>query len=93
MPLDHFARRFEGAGRVTLTTLHSAKGRELDAVVMYGVNAADMPNVSRTRLTNPRCSLRSLNVLRAFIASNGGSPVNRPFNCGLLSSYHSSSLQ
>ena len=50
MPLDHFARRFEGAGRVTLTTLHSAKGRELDAVVMYGVNVSDLPHAER--LTN-----------------------------------------
>jgi DNA helicase II / ATP-dependent DNA helicase PcrA len=44
MPLNRFAGRVEGAGRVTLTTLHSAKGREFDAVVMYGINSADLPN-------------------------------------------------
>lgn len=44
MPLAHFAGRVEGSGRLTLSTLHSAKGREFDAVVMYGVNASDLPN-------------------------------------------------
>jgi DNA helicase-2/ATP-dependent DNA helicase PcrA len=44
MPLKHFAGRIEGAGRVTLTTLHSAKGREFDAVIMFGVNDGDFPN-------------------------------------------------
>ncbi|WP_271591843.1 ATP-dependent helicase [Bradyrhizobium sp. CCBAU 65884] len=44
MSLDRFAGRIEGSGRVTLTTLHSAKGREFDAVVMFGVNAADLPS-------------------------------------------------
>ncbi|RWL74500.1 MAG: ATP-dependent helicase [Mesorhizobium sp.] len=44
IPLAHFAGRVEGTGRVTLSTLHSAKGREFDAVVMYGVNASDLPS-------------------------------------------------
>lgn len=44
MPLAHFAGRTEGCGRVNLSTLHSAKGREFDAVIMYGVNASDMPS-------------------------------------------------
>ncbi|RTL91449.1 ATP-dependent helicase [Ancylobacter aquaticus] len=44
MPLAHFAGRVEGTGRVNLSTLHSAKGREFDAVVMYGVNAGDFPS-------------------------------------------------
>lgn len=44
MPLAHFAGRTEGSGRVNLSTLHSAKGREFDAVIMYGVNASDMPS-------------------------------------------------
>lgn len=44
IPLPHFAGRVEGTGRVSLSTLHSAKGREFDAVVMYGVNAGDFPN-------------------------------------------------
>lgn len=44
LPLRHFAGRIEGTGRVTLTTMHSAKGREFDAVILYGVNASDLPN-------------------------------------------------
>lgn len=44
IPLPHFAGRVEGSGRVSLSTLHSAKGREFDAVVMYGVNASDFPS-------------------------------------------------
>ncbi len=44
MPLAHFAGRTEGSGRVNLSTLHSAKGREFDAVIMYGVNASDIPS-------------------------------------------------
>ncbi|MEX2495415.1 MAG: ATP-dependent helicase [Woeseia sp.] len=43
-PLAHFAGRIEGSGRVNLSTLHSAKGREFDAVIMYGVNASDIPS-------------------------------------------------
>lgn len=50
MPLAHFAGRTEGSGRVNLSTLHSAKGREFDAVIMYGVNASDMPS-ARDRQT------------------------------------------
>lgn len=44
IPLSHFAGRVEGTGRVSLSTLHSAKDREFDAVVMYGVNASDFPS-------------------------------------------------
>ncbi|MGB3445940.1 MAG: 3'-5' exonuclease [Xanthobacteraceae bacterium] len=44
IPLAHLAGLVEGAGRVSLSTLHSAKGREFDAVVMYGVNANDLPS-------------------------------------------------
>lgn len=44
MPLAHFAGRVEGTGRLILSSLHSAKGREFDAVIMYGVNAAEMPS-------------------------------------------------
>jgi DNA helicase II / ATP-dependent DNA helicase PcrA len=43
-PLAHFAGRIEGTGRVSLSTLHSAKGREFDAVIMYGMNAGDIPS-------------------------------------------------
>lgn len=44
IPLAHLAGRVEGTGRVSLSTLHSAKGREFDAVVLYGVNANDLPS-------------------------------------------------
>lgn len=44
LSLAHFAGRLEGAGRVNLSTLHSAKGREFEAVIMYGVNASDIPS-------------------------------------------------
>jgi GMC oxidoreductase/UvrD-like helicase C-terminal domain len=44
IPLAHFAGRIEGTGRVNLTTLHSAKGREFDAVVMYGINSNEFPS-------------------------------------------------
>ncbi|WP_244482404.1 ATP-dependent helicase [Rhizobium sp. Root1204] len=44
LPLAQFAGRADSAGRVTLSTLHSAKGREFDGVIMYGVNNGDFPN-------------------------------------------------
>jgi DNA helicase-2/ATP-dependent DNA helicase PcrA len=49
LSLAHFAGRVDGAGRVNLSTLHSAKGREFDAVVMYGVNASDIPSERDSR--------------------------------------------
>ncbi len=44
LSLAQFAGRADSARRVTLSTLHSAKGREFDAVIMYGVNNGDFPN-------------------------------------------------
>jgi len=44
IPLNVFSGRIEGTGRVTLSTLHSAKGREFDAVIMFGLNEGDIPN-------------------------------------------------
>lgn len=44
MLLNIFAGRIEGSGRVTLSTLHSAKGREFDAVILFGMSADDIPN-------------------------------------------------
>lgn len=44
MPLNVFAGRIEGSGRVSLSTLHSAKGREFDAVILFGMNASDIPS-------------------------------------------------
>ncbi|EHK54643.1 3'-5' exonuclease [Allomesorhizobium alhagi] len=55
IPLAHFAGRTEGSERVNLSTLRSAKGREFDAVIMYGVNASDMPS---TRAKGSPGSLR-----------------------------------
>lgn len=44
MPLNVFSGRIDGTGRISLSTLHSAKGREFDAVVMFGINDGDIPN-------------------------------------------------
>lgn len=44
LTLSHFAGRVEGSGRVSLSTLHSVKGREFDAVVMFGINDGDIPS-------------------------------------------------
>jgi DNA helicase-2/ATP-dependent DNA helicase PcrA len=44
MPLNIFSGRTEGTGRVILSTLHSAKGREFDAVILFGINNDDIPN-------------------------------------------------
>lgn len=44
MPPNVFSGRIEGTGRISLSTLHSAKGREFDAVVMFGINDGDIPN-------------------------------------------------
>lgn len=44
MSLNIFAGRIEGAGSVRLSTFHSAKGCEFDAVILYGMNADDMPS-------------------------------------------------
>jgi len=44
MALIVFAGKVEGTGRVTLSTLHSAKGREFDVAIMFGVNDYDFPS-------------------------------------------------
>jgi len=44
MPLTHFGGRIEGHGRLNLSTLHSAKGREFDAVILFGMNNGILPN-------------------------------------------------
>lgn len=44
MPLIAFSGRIEGSGRITLSTLHSAKGREFDAVILFGINNGDLPS-------------------------------------------------
>lgn len=44
MPLNIFSGKMEGAGRINLSTMHSSKGREFDAVILYGMNASDIPS-------------------------------------------------
>lgn len=44
MALTVFAGKVEGTGRITLSTLHSAKGREFDVAIMFGVNDYDFPS-------------------------------------------------
>lgn len=50
MPLIQFSGRQAESGRVNLSTLHSSKGREFDAVILYGMNADLIPN-NRDRST------------------------------------------
>lgn len=42
--LDLFAGKTEGSGRINLTTFHSSKGREFDAVILFGVNNDVIPS-------------------------------------------------
>lgn len=44
MTLEHFGGRIEGSGRINLSTLHSAKGREFDVVIMFAMNADVIPS-------------------------------------------------
>lgn len=44
MPLNHFSGRVGESGRLNLSTLHSAKGREFDVVIMFDMNRGAMPN-------------------------------------------------
>ena len=44
IPLHVFAGRIDGTGLMTLSTLHSAKGREFDAVILFGINDGDIPS-------------------------------------------------
>ena len=43
MTLAHFTGRYETVGRLNLSTLHSAKGREFGAVILYGMNELSFP--------------------------------------------------
>ncbi len=44
MSLAHFGGRIEGSGRLNLSTLHSAKGREFDAVILFAMNNDVIPS-------------------------------------------------
>ncbi len=43
MPLAHLGGLIEGHRRLNLSTLHSAKGREFDCVILFGINADILP--------------------------------------------------
>ena len=42
--LDVFSGRVDQDGCINLSTFHSSKGREFDAVILYGMNAGLLPN-------------------------------------------------
>lgn len=52
MTLGQFAGRGEGSNFISLSTLHSAKGREFSVVIMFGMNEGTIPwqNQSAQRL-------------------------------------------
>lgn len=58
MPLTHFGGKLEASGRLTLSTLHSAKGREFDAVVLFAMNNGLLPS------NGDRVSVRRLREAR-----------------------------
>ena len=43
IPLGHFGGRVAGTGRLNLSTLHSAKGREFDAAILFAMNNDVIP--------------------------------------------------
>jgi DNA helicase-2/ATP-dependent DNA helicase PcrA len=43
MTLGQFAGFGDGADRVNLSSLHSAKGREFEAVVLFGMDEGRIP--------------------------------------------------
>ena len=49
MELAHFGGRIEGSGRLNLSTLHSAKGREFDAVILFAMNNDVIPSWQEQR--------------------------------------------
>lgn len=44
LSLNYFSGRMEQSGRLNLSTLHSAKGREFDIVILYGLNEDTFPS-------------------------------------------------
>ncbi|MFL1413848.1 ATP-dependent helicase [Acinetobacter baumannii] len=44
MSLELFSGKTEGTGRLILTTFHSSKGREFDAVIIFGANKGILPD-------------------------------------------------
>lgn len=60
LPLAYFGGRIEGTGRLNLSTLHSSKGREFDAVILFGMNSGLIP--TNRDMNNP-ASLREVRRL------------------------------
>ncbi len=58
--LSHFSGRIEGSGRLNLSTLHSAKGREFDAVVLFAMDNEIIPTNQERRRTNDLREVRRL---------------------------------
>lgn len=60
IPLAHFSGRIEGSGRLNLSTLHSAKGREFDAVILFAMNNDIIPTYQDRRTTTSLREARRL---------------------------------
>lgn len=60
MSLEYFSGRIEGSGRLNLSTLHSAKGREFDAVVLFAMNNDVIPSQNDLRRREATLEARRL---------------------------------
>lgn len=60
LTLATFSGRIEGSGRLNLSTLHSAKGREFDVVILFGMNSDEFPNNRDRRTPKSMLELRRL---------------------------------
>lgn len=49
MPLNVFSGTTNDSSRITLTTLHSSKGREFEVVILFGVSKGDLPSYREER--------------------------------------------
>jgi len=49
LSVAHFGGHIQGSGRLNLSTLHSAKGREFDAVILFAMNNDVLPEQRDTR--------------------------------------------
>lgn len=60
--LSNFAGRIEGSGRLNMSTLHSAKGREWDCVIMFAMNGDVIPHYYEKTANQKRESRRQFYV-------------------------------
>jgi len=60
LSLITFSGRVGGTGRLNLSTLHSAKGREFDVAILFGVNSGELPTWRDERNPNELRELRRL---------------------------------